>query len=75
MRIAVLGAVLLLAACGQPLQTSASNPPTSMQSQGTILTNHPPESANSLPPGASVLAPLTSIVGQLNTTVVGPAVR
>ena len=56
-------------------QTSAGNPPRSMQSQGTILINHAPESANSLPPGAEVLAPLTSVVGELNSVPVGPTVR
>ena len=69
----MLGARLLLTAlpltaCAHPLP----NPPTSMQPLGTFLTNHPPESSNSLPPGAQVLAPLTPIEGQLNTVPIGP---
>ena len=74
MRIALFGPAVaaagLLSACA--VAPPGANPPTSMQSQGTILINHGPESANSLPPGASVLAPLTGVAGQLNTVAVGP---
>ena len=56
-----------LAGCAYPLP----NPPVSMQSQGTFLINHAPESANSLPPGAQVVAPLTPVSGQLNEVRVG----
>ena len=56
-----------LAGCAYPLP----NPPVSMQSQGTFLINHPPESANSLPPGAQVTGPLTPLEGQINSVRVG----
>ena len=61
-------ALALLAGCAYPLP----NPPVSMQPLGTVLINHAPESANSLPPGAQVLAPLTSVVGQVNVVPVEP---
>ena len=63
-----LATLSFVAGCAYPLP----NPPVSMQSQGTFLINHAPESANSLPPGAQVVAPLTPTVGQLNTVRVGP---
>ena len=61
-------ALALLAGCAYPLP----NPPVSVQSEGTFLINHPPESANSLPPGAQVVAPLTPVEGQINQVRVGP---
>lgn len=73
MPVAVLGCSLALGGC-VVVPPGYYNPPTSVQSLGTDPFNHAPESANGLPPGAQVVAPLTSVVGQLNAVRVGPPV-
>lgn len=75
--VCVLALVVPLAACVGPPgeRSSAANPPVSVQPVGSVPSNYIPEAANSLPPGAQVVAPLTSPVGTLNSVRVGPPTR
>ena len=67
--------ILALAACGP----QSTMPPTSTvapsQTTGASPTSKAPESANSLPNGAQVNAPLTPTSGNINNTQVGPSTR
>jgi len=71
MRILPLLLVPMLAFAGCAAESKAPPVSTSRNSPGAA--SQEPEAANSLPRGAAIDAPLTSQVGNMGTTRVGPS--
>lgn len=71
MRILPFLLLPMLAVAGCSAESMAPPVSTSRNSPGAA--NQEPEAANSLPRGAAVNAPLTSQIGNIGTTRVGPA--
>jgi hypothetical protein len=71
MRILPFLLLPMLAVAGCSAESNA--PPVSTSRNSSGAASQEPEAANSLPRGAAVDAPLTSRVGNLGTTQVGPS--